>query len=435
MYRNKAWALALLLISLCLGGYVHSAQAPRTLALMLGDVESRPAVLAVRGLQAELQDLNVAVRIIPANGMTPADRAALTGADVVVVNARGRQAMAGLSAELLALQKARRPVFAVGGAIDDSLRELGVRDDKTIQSYHSAGGVENMGNLLRYILHKHFDSKVDAAPVRAMPEAGLYDVAANRISDSYEQYLQGYASYKAGAPWVAVPFYRASLVAGQTLPLAAIVARLEACGYNVLPVFGYPYDVPLRFLLDENGKSRVDLIVALGMKVGGTVNTGALLDKIGVPAINAITLSQQSLAQWRESKIGLDIIERTWQLAGAEMAGLIQPTVVASRERVSDAQTGPGLRRGDADPRAHRAPERARRLVDGLAPQGEHRQAHRHDLLQLSARFRDHRRGLPERAAGEPVADRPALEAGRLPNRHGAAAVAGRAARRDPAVG
>jgi cobaltochelatase CobN len=344
MYRNKLFAkfgaLALLLISLCIGGYVHSAQAPRTLALMLGDVESRPAVLAVRGLQSELKDLNVAVRIIPANGMTPADRAALTGADVVVINAKGRQAMTGLSAELLALQKARRPVFAVGGAIDDSLREQGVRDDKTIQSYHSEGGVENMGNLLRYILRNHFGSKVAVAPVHAMPEVGLYDVAANRTSDSFEQYLRGYANYKTGAPWIAVPFYRASLVAGQTLPLAAIVARLEASGYNVLPVFGYPYDVPLRLLLDENGKSRVDLIVALGMKVGGTANTGALLDKIGVPAINAITLSQQSLAQWRESKIGLDIIERTWQLAGAEVAGLIQPTVVASRERISDAQTG-----------------------------------------------------------------------------------------------
>jgi cobaltochelatase CobN len=344
MYRNngfaKIGALALLLLCFCVAGYVHSAQAPRTLALMLGDIESRPAVLAVRGLQPELKQLNVEIRIISANGMTPSDRGALASADVVVINAKGRQAMAGLTAELQTLQKARHPVFAVGGAIDDSLRELGVRDDKTIQSYHSEGGVENMGNLLRYILRNSFGSKISVAPVHAMPEVGLYDVAANRTVGSYEQYLQGYANYKTGAPWIAVPFYRASLVAGQTLPLAAIVTRLEASGYNVLPVFGYPYDVPLRFLLDENGKSRVDLIVALGMKVGGTANTGALLDKIGVPAINAITLSQQTLAQWQESKIGLDIIERTWQLAGAEVAGLIQPTVVASRERISDAQTG-----------------------------------------------------------------------------------------------
>jgi cobaltochelatase CobN len=340
MFRNKFYALALLLASLCIGGYVHSAQAPRTLALMLGDVESRPAVLAVRGLQVELKELNVVVRIIPANGMTPADRSALASADVAIVNAKGRQAMTGLTTELQALQKARKPVFAVGGAIDDALRELGVRDDKTIQSYHREGGVENMGSLLRYILRNSFGSQIAVAPVHAMPEVGLYDVTANRTVGTYEEYLQGYAHYKTGAPWIAVPFYRASLVAGQTLPLAAIVARLEASGYNALPVFGYPYETPLRLLLDENGKSRVDLIVALGMKVGGTANTGAILDKIGVPAINAITLSQQTLAQWQESPVGLDIIERTWQLAGAEVAGLIQPTVVASRERISDAQTG-----------------------------------------------------------------------------------------------
>jgi cobaltochelatase CobN len=329
----------LTLLALGLGGVARTAPAPRTLALMLGDVESRPTVLAVRGLQEELKQLNVAIRIIPVNGLTPADRAALAAADVAVVSVKGRQAMAGLTAELQALQKARKQVFAVG-AIDDSLRELGVRDDKAIQAYHAEGGVENIGNLLRYILRNSFGSSVSVAPVHAMPESGLYDVQANRTVNTYDDYVRGYAHHKPGAPWIAVPFYRASLVAGQTLPLAAIVARLEASGYNALPVFGYPYETPLKLLLDENGKSRVELIIALGMKVGGTASVGAILDKIGVPAINAITLSQQTLAQWQESKTGLDIIERTWQLAGAEAAGLIQPTVVASRERISDAQTG-----------------------------------------------------------------------------------------------
>ncbi|NRR29495.1 cobaltochelatase subunit CobN [Oxalobacteraceae bacterium] len=331
---------AALLFSCTLGltGGAHAA--PRTLALLLGDVESRPAVLAVRGLQGELKALDVSVRIIPANGMTPADRAALASADVALVNAKGRQAMQAIVPELQTLQRARRPVFAVGGAIDDGLRELGLRDDKTIQSYHREGGVENMGNLLRHVLRNSFGAKLTAAPVHAMPEVGLFDVAANRSSTSFAEFKNGYANYKAGAPWVGVMFYRASLVAGQTLPLAAIVKKLETSGYNVMPVFGYPYDVPLRYFLDDAGKGRVEVIVALGMKVGGTSSTGAILEQIGVPAINAITLSQQTKAQWQESKIGLDLIERTWQLAGAEIAGLIQPTVVASRERVSDAQTG-----------------------------------------------------------------------------------------------
>ncbi len=90
MFRDKSiplWALPLLLWFLT--GGAHAAQ--RTLALLLGDVESRPAVLAVRTLQTQLQALDVAVRIIPANGMMPADRAALRSADVVVVNVLGQQ--------------------------------------------------------------------------------------------------------------------------------------------------------------------------------------------------------------------------------------------------------------------------------------------------------------------------------------------------------
>jgi cobaltochelatase CobN len=339
--------------------------APRTLALLLGDVESRPAVLAVRGLQSELKALDVSVRIIPSNGMSAADRAALVAADAVLMDVKSRQQTQALAPELRAMQRQRHAVYAVGGAPDDSLRELGVRDDKAIQDYHRTGGVENMGNLLRYVLKAAFGAKIAVAPLQAMPEAGLYDVAANRTAGSYSQYVQGYAKYRPGAPWIGVVFYRASLVSGQTLPLAAVVDRLEQNGYNVMPVFGYPYDVPLRYFLDEQGKGRVELIVALGMKVGGTTATGALLNQIGVPAINAITLSQQTAAQWQESKTGLDLIERTWQMAGAEIAGLVQPTVVASRERVSDS--GTGLAYVEEQPIAERVERLGQRIAAWLA--------------------------------------------------------------------
>jgi cobaltochelatase CobN len=336
MFLNKRWIL-LFTLSLMMHG-AHAAQ--RTLALVLGDVESRPAVLAVRALQEPLKALDVTVRIIPVNRVTPADRTALATADLVVIDVLGRQSAQPITSELKSLQQARRPVFAVGGTVDDTLRELGVREDGTVRSYHRAGGVDNFANLLRHLLRTHFGADIAVGPVQPMPQAGLYDVHANKTAATFDEYLRGYRQHRAGAPWVGVMFYRASLASGQTLPLAAIVTRLEQAGYNVLPAFGYPYEVPLRYFIDEADKPRVDLIVALGMKVGGTAATGAILDKIGVPAINAITLTQQSAEQWKASKVGLDIFERTWQLAGAELAGLIQPTIVASRERVTDASTG-----------------------------------------------------------------------------------------------
>ena len=336
--NNLRRALPLFLLLFAAAG--KAAPAPRTVALLLGDVESRPAVMAARSLKAELDAAGVAVRIIPANGMAAADRSALTSADALVLNIVARQTVQAISPELKLLLKARKPVFGVGGTLDESLLAQGIREDKALQAYYRAGGTENIANMIRLLMRTQFAVAVQPAPPRAMPEAGLYDVGAERVSTSFNDYVKGYARHKPGAPWIGVVFYRASLVAGQTLPLAAIASRLEQQGYNVLPVFGYPYETALRYLLDDAGAARVDLIVALGMKVGATTSTGTMLEKIGVPAINAITLSQQSAEQWSASHTGLDIIERSWQLSGAELAGLIQPTVVASRERVTDQASG-----------------------------------------------------------------------------------------------
>jgi cobaltochelatase CobN len=316
------------------------APTPRTLALMLGDVESRPAVLAVQRLQAQLRDNAVAVRIIPTANLTAADHAALAGADVALVNVKGSQLLQSVAPDLDQLRRRGKAVYAVGAVPDDALRAQGFRADAAILDLHREGGVENVTSMLRRALVVGFGARIDVPPVRRMLDSGLFDVAANRGASDFDDYVARYARHKPGAPWIGVMFYRASLVAGQTLPLAAIVARLEAAGYNVLPAYGYPYETPLRLFLDAGGKSRIEALVALGMKVGGTAGTGALLERIGVPAINAITLSQHSVAQWEASKVGLDLMERTWQMAGAEIAGLIQPTVVASREKVVDDTTG-----------------------------------------------------------------------------------------------
>jgi len=338
MSPNKLRRLLASIVLACAVCCAHAAS--HTIALQLGDVDSRPAVMAVRALEGELRAADARVRIIAATGISQGEREVLAQADVFVFNSVARQTVQAITPELKLLQRRRSVVYAVGGAPDESLKALGVQTDRTISDYHRAGGTENLANLIRHVLHTQFGAKVQAGKVVPMPEAGLYDPVTMKVSSTVAQYREGYGRHRPGAPWIGVMFYRASLVAGQTLPLAAITAKLEDAGYNVMPVFGYPYDVPLSYFLDDDKKPRVDLIVALGMKVGGTAATGAILEKIGVPALNAITLSQQSAEQWRASKTGLDIIERTWQLSGAELAGLIQPTVVASRERISDAQTG-----------------------------------------------------------------------------------------------
>ena len=83
-----------------------------------------------------------------------------------------------------------------------------------------------------------------------------------------------------------------------------------------------------------------------------------LLSRLNVPVIDAITLYSQTKEEWVKSPVGLDIFERAWQIAMPEMGGIGQPTVIASKERAIDKETG--IEYIEEKP----IPERIKRLVD-----------------------------------------------------------------------
>ena len=114
---------------------------------------------------------------------------------------------------------------------------------------------------------------------------------------------------------------------------------------------------------------------------------------------------------------GLTIFEGTFQVAVPELAGTIAPTVVGSKEKVRDPETGLTVvvRKPIASRVAIGRPPRRR--VRRAAHQGQSRQARRARLLQLPARQGEHRRQLSERRR----VDRQhpaAAEAGGLRRRH-----------------
>jgi cobaltochelatase CobN len=131
-------------------------------------------------------------------------------------------------------------------------------------------------------------------------------------------------------------------LSGQTDTVKALSEVLERKGYNVLPVFGYPYDKTLeKMLINPEGKSRVDAIAALALKIGASPDkTVPILSRLGVPVLNGIALNSQNLSEWTQSATGLDVMERAWQVALPEFAGEIAPTVVASKEKIHDKTTG-----------------------------------------------------------------------------------------------
>ena len=142
-------------------------------------------------------------------------------------------------------------------------------------------------------------------------------------------------------PWIGVTFYKSIVDSNNTAHLDFLIESLEKEGFNVLPVYGYPSENAVeRFFFNESGKSRVNAVVGMSLKMGLNPQIAIpLLSRLNVPLIDAITLYTQSKNEWEKSPVGLDIFERAWQVAMPEMGGIIQPTVIASKERVIDKET------------------------------------------------------------------------------------------------
>jgi cobaltochelatase CobN len=329
-------------------------------SLVPGDTPTKVAVEAVKAIYQEYPHLEKKVEFHIYANIRPDQRAKnltpLSESNLIFIMLMGRNLVEAVRPELEKAIRGGGKVYCLyGGSYNDEYKKMGIRLDAKMADYFIAGGRENIKNMLLYALKKDFAFDVAFnAPVR-IPDLGIYDCHSQKVFTDFEQYQQAYSSYRAGRPWIGVIFYKFHLGAGQTQALHAISRSLERAGFNVLPVFGPPAAAIEKFFCrdPDPGKTgnsrqvrpqtpaRVNLVIALGMKIG--INPHILvplLSRLKVPVIDAIPLRSQSRAEWEKSRVGLTIFERSFQVGNPEMAGIIQPMVVASRERRVDKGTG-----------------------------------------------------------------------------------------------
>ncbi|WP_234085608.1 cobaltochelatase subunit CobN [Azonexus sp. R2A61] len=360
MYRNK------LLVLLFCGWSLLAWGAPTTVSLVLGDLDSQTAVAAVRQLHADPALRDVKFAIFPTIDLPASDLEPLRASRLVFVLTQGRTLATRLGPILQMQARQGQRAYAVGTTWDEDFAGLGLIRDETMREYMQAGGVGNVANMVRFALAR--DLKIGKRPSRpvAIPEMAFMDPVSGRVTESYDEFRRLYRA-REGAPWVGILFYRGNAMSGQIGTVAAIARELEKRGLNALPVYGYPNEQALeRFMFDPQGKPRIAALVALGLKIGTTPDkTVPVLQHLDVPVLNAISLYGQSRAQWEASPVGLDITERAWQVASAEFAGAVAPTVVSSKEKVTDAATGlPLVVETPIPERVERLAERARRWLD-----------------------------------------------------------------------
>ncbi len=217
-----------------------------------------------------------------------------------------------------------------GGASRKTDRKL-IYDNKIIQ-YFSFPCIKNTENLLEYVLYGKF-----SPPVK-IPEAFLAHPDSDKIFTSTEDYLKWYKSSKHYNPdgfWIGITYYKPMVNDGL---ISEIVKRFEKAGINVIVSYSFPDYIGVRkFYL--NKKVKTSAIIGISFKFSASLDEKGknTLKELNAPIYNAISLFQSSKEQWEISDIGLTPFEVSFQISLPELGGLIEPTVIGSKEKIYDS--------------------------------------------------------------------------------------------------
>jgi cobaltochelatase CobN len=291
-------------------------------------------LLALRSLAEGLPEGFPALRA--ANPHRLAGPADLDGVDAVLVRLLGGRSA--WEKEFDALVAACRaggiPLLAFGGeaSLDDELAgasSVGLPTVLSAFAYLVAGGAANLEQLLRFVADELLGGAFEHAAPLAIASHGTY----------------GRRPSRAGLPTVAVLFYRAHLVAGNTRFVDELCDAIEAAGANAFPVYCYS----LRSIdagddeesvLDLLAAAGVDAVVTTVLAAGSLVaeanawDPGALAT-LDVPVVQAICSTGAS-GDWAASSRGLSPVDVAMAVAIPEFDGRVITVPFSFKEEVDD---------------------------------------------------------------------------------------------------
>jgi cobaltochelatase CobN len=215
---------------------------------------------------------------------------------------------------------------------------------ETATSYLALGGVNNFVELFRFLSDRLLLTGHGYAPPSLMPEHGIYlpDMDAADIGD-WERQADPLK------PTVAVLFYRAHRMSGNTAFIDTLAQALQAQGVNALCISTSSLKSkeagrPVAFQWIEG---RADVLISTLSFALGEVNTGNVtqggeavssLERLGIPVIQAIA-SGMPRGAWEGSRRGLNALDTAVNVAIPEFDGRIISVPVSFKERGASAES------------------------------------------------------------------------------------------------
>jgi cobaltochelatase CobN len=209
---------------------------------------------------------------------------------------------------------------------------------QTADAYLTLGGVQNFVELFHFLSDRLMLTGYGYAPPTPMPEHGIYLPGAEAAT---------FADWERRAdpakPTVAVLFYRAHQMSGNTSFIDTLASALEAKGVNALCIFTSSLKAkedgrPAAFKLFEG---RADVLITTLSFALGEVNTGSVtqpgesmlsFERLGIPVVQAIAC-QMPQGAWEGSRRGLNAVDTAVNVAIPEFDGRIITVPVSFKER------------------------------------------------------------------------------------------------------
>ncbi|MEJ2411160.1 MAG: cobaltochelatase subunit CobN, partial [Novosphingobium sp.] len=322
------------------------------LAYVFSDGNISGTLAAYHKLMAERPDLRglVDLQLLTESTFDETAPSRIGGSDVLVYDVMNEQLMRRYDTEkkvdLVAAIKAHGTVLGVGQGLqgEEAYAQKGVVWDSRARAYWQHGGPQNQLALMKLALTKAGITGFTLPDPEPSLDFGYYypDGKDGRVFadwDSFQAWRAQNGKLRPGAPRIAIGFFKATYYTGDTRLLDALIAEVEKQGTEAVPVFGYPGAAAFHKLLGEGKDVRADAGLGLFFQFNDT-QSSKILEQVGIPVINLITLYGRSEKDWRSSTQGLSAFEGTFNLAAPELAGTIAPTVVGTKEKIADPATG-----------------------------------------------------------------------------------------------
>ena len=234
------------------------------------------------------------------------------------------------------------------GSDEDALEAAGRYSDDfggenwdILNRYLLHGGGINFQNMFVYLYNLLYHENISCDPPRELPQEGIYhpDFPGN---PEIEEYLE--QKFDLQKITVGIWFYQSYWLNDNVEYIDAIIREVERCGANVICVFHLRYkdaergnrgaDYVVEKFFMKNGKPIIDVLIN-PMMFSLTLSCPEyrdLLERLGVPFIQAITPFMTSYAEWKDGLQGISTMDVSYTVAQPEFDGALITVPVATRE-------------------------------------------------------------------------------------------------------